>query len=99
MKEIGRVVPVHYQEPLRRGYAKWIPTAPDFVTDLRGAIAGGAAGWCFHNGAERGTPDSQPRRSFDLSEKRLFDQLDPEERKAIEQLAEIARTAGTRSSL
>ena len=86
MKNLGRVVPVHYQEPLRRGYSKWNPKAEDFLADLRGAIAGGAAGWCFHNGGERDRSDNQPRRSFDLRERRLFDQLDDEERKAIELL-------------
>jgi len=87
MRDLGQVVPVHYQEPFRRGYGKWNPTAEDFVTDLRAAIAGGAAGWCFHNGAENDSPDGQQRRCFDLREKRLFDQLEAEERKAIEQLA------------
>jgi len=83
MRDLGRVVPVHYQEPFRRGYAKWNPKAEDFVADLRGAIAGGAAGWCFHNGSDHTTPDGRPRRSFDLRENCLFDQLDPEERNAI----------------
>jgi hypothetical protein len=83
MRELGTVVPVHHQEPFRRGYTSWQPTAEDFLTDLRGAIAGGAAGWCFHNGSQRGAPDEQPRRSFDLREKRLWDQLDAEERKLV----------------
>lgn len=83
MKEMGRVVPVQYQEPFRRGYGKWQPTAADYVTDARNAKSGGAAGWCFHNGDQRGQPNGQPRRSFDLSEVRLFDQLDDEERKAV----------------
>lgn len=86
MKEMGRVVPLHYQEPLRRGYGNWQPTSADFLTDARGAKAGGAAGWCFHNGDQRDRSDGQPRRSFDLREKRLFEQLDAEERKAIESL-------------
>ena len=67
------------QEPFRRGYAGWDPEADDFLTDLRGAIAGGAAGWCFHNGSQRTTADNRPRRSFDLREKRLMDQLDSKE--------------------
>jgi hypothetical protein len=83
MKELGRLVPVHYQEPFRRGYQSWEPTADDFLADLRGALAGGAAGWCFHNGQQRGTPDNCPRRSFDLREQRLFDQLDAEELKVV----------------
>jgi hypothetical protein len=83
MKEIGRIVPVHYQEPFRRGYTDWEPVASDFLMDLRGALAGGAAGWCFHNGGQRTKPDEQPRRSFDLREKRLMDQLDEEELKVV----------------
>ena len=80
MKELGRLVPVHYQEPLRRGYLQWDPTAADLLADLRGALSGGAAGWCFHNGPRRDAPESRPRRSFDLRARRLFDQLDSEER-------------------
>ncbi len=83
MKEIGRIVPVHYQEPLRRGYAAWEPVSTDFLTDLRGALKGGAAGWCFHNGGQRTKPDEQPRRSFDLRSKRLLDRLDEEEMKVV----------------
>ena len=86
MKELGRVVPVHYQEPFRRGYTDWQPKAEDFVADAVGAKAGGAAGWCFHNGSQRKASESKPRRSFDLRENRLFDQLDPEERNALDQL-------------
>jgi hypothetical protein len=80
---VGRAVPVHLQEPFRRGYGSWEPTAADFLTDLRGARAGGAAGWCFHNGSQRNSPDNQPRRSFDLRAQRLFEQLDAEERKVV----------------
>jgi hypothetical protein len=83
MKQLGRVVPLHYQEPFRRGFAKWQPRAEDFVTDLIGARASGAAGWCFHNGDHRAAPEGHPRRSFDLREQRLFEQLDAEEMKAL----------------
>jgi hypothetical protein len=82
MKKLGRVVPIHYQEPFRRGYGSWQPKAKDYLTDLNGAKAGGAAGWCFHNGDTKG--GGGPGRSFDLREKRLFDQLDSEERAAIQ---------------
>jgi hypothetical protein len=92
MREFGRTVPIHYQEPFRRGYGSWEPKANDYLRDLRGAIAGGAAGWCFHNGSERKAPDEKPRRSFDLRERRLFDQLDNEERNAITQLRSIVAT-------
>jgi hypothetical protein len=91
MKGLGRMAPVHYQEPFRRGYAEWEPTAADFLADLRGAVAGGAAGWCFHNGTQRNAPNQEPRRSFDLSSRRLFDQLDREE------LAFVAEAAGVRT--
>lgn len=84
MRQFGRLVPVHYQEPFRRGYDRgWNPSADDYLTDLAQARAGGAAGWCFHNGDQRGTDDGRPRRSFDLRNQRLFEQLDSEELKAI----------------
>ena len=88
MRELGRVIPVHYQEPFRRDFSKgWQPKAADFAADLLGAIEGGAAGWCFHNGDNRWAPDAQPRRSFDMRENRLFTQLDEVERQAIRELA------------
>lgn len=91
----GRLAPVHYQEPLRRGYETWNPSASDILTDLRGALTGGAAGWCFHNGPQRGTKDNQPRRSFDVRYKRLFDQLDPKELTVVENAArEVRRASG-----
>ncbi|HUW60842.1 MAG TPA: hypothetical protein VMZ06_07520 [Candidatus Bathyarchaeia archaeon] len=81
LEEAGRVVPVHFQEPFRRGYQDWAPSAEDFMRDLEGARDGGAAGWCFHNGATRSANDGRPRRSFDMrrGEGRLFAQLDAEE--------------------
>ena len=79
LQEPGLLVPIHYQEPFRRGYTSWEPVASDFTTDLRGAIEGGAAGWCFHNGGQRSSPNERPRRSFDLRQERLFEQLDEEE--------------------
>jgi hypothetical protein len=82
-KRLGRGVPIHYQEPFRRGYDSFSPDVKEFVNDLRGAVTGGAAGWCFHNGSSRQSKDGQPRRSFDLRERRLFDQLDKVERAAI----------------
>ena len=66
-----------------RGYTAWEPVAADFLADLRGALKGGAAGWCFHNGGQRAKPDELPRRSFDLRAKRLLDQLDDEEMKVV----------------
>jgi hypothetical protein len=81
-------VPVHYDEPLRRGWSDWQPSADDFRADLQAARDSGAAGWCFHNGATRGATggatkgaaDGRPRRSFDLSDRTLLEQLDHEER-------------------
>ena len=83
VREIGPVVPLHYDEPFRRGFADWEPTAADFRTDLRAARDAGAAGWCFHNGHQKSGPRGRPRRSFDLRDKPLFEQLDDEERKFL----------------
>ena len=89
MEEEGRLVPVHYQEPFRRGYNPrgWEPPASGFLADLDGAIAGGAAGWCFHNGDQKDRPEGRPRRSFDLRDGALFEQLDAEEKALCEELA------------
>lgn len=91
MEKMGKVIPVHYQEPFRKDFGKWQPTAQDFLTDLKNAIQGGAAGWCFHNGDARQKPDGRPRRSFDLreSEGRLFDQLDADEKIVVEKASSI----------
>ena len=91
MRKLGKVVPVHYQEPFRRDFGKWQPKAQDFLTDLRNAIQGDAAGWCFHNGDARKQPDGRPRRSFDMreSEGRLFDQLDADERQVVKQVVSV----------
>lgn len=91
LRKRGHPVPIHLQEPFRRGYADWQPRAEDFAADLRGAMAGGAAGWCFHNGSQRNTPDSRPRRSFDLRDRSLFDQLDVEELRALPLIAAAAQ--------
>ncbi len=88
MQELDREVPVHYQEPFRRGYGNWQPALDDFLIDLHGARAGGAAGWCLHNGQQQKTEDNQPRRSFDLRERRLFDQLDDVELQVVRRAKE-----------
>jgi hypothetical protein len=92
MRDLGRAVPVHYQEPFRRGFRpeEWEPEVEDFLVDLRGAIAGGAAGWCFHNGDQRTNPDNLPLRSFGMSEQRLFDQFDDEDREILQGIRSIA---------
>jgi endo-1,4-beta-mannosidase len=92
LKDLGHSVPVHYQEPFRRGYGTWQPRAEDYLTDLQGAQAGGAAGWCFHNGDQRGQPESRPRRSFDLRNQRLFDQLDREEMSTFHRIHSLKKT-------
>ncbi len=91
MRKIGKVVPVHYQEPFRRDFGKWQPKAEDFLTDLRNSMVGGAAGWCFHNGDARSKDDGRPRRSFDMreSEGRMFKQLDDDEKSVVEKVASI----------
>jgi hypothetical protein len=99
MKELGRVVPIHYQEPFRRGYGGFSPDVKDFVTDLRGAVSGGAAGWCFHNGSTRDAGDGHPRRSFDLSTRRLFDQLDKVEKIAIDAFKDTLVAAQRKSEI
>jgi hypothetical protein len=76
-------VPILYQEPFRRGYESWEPAASDFLADLSGAVSGGAAGWCFHNGSEKSHSGPGRSRSLDLSTNRLFDQLDAEERRVM----------------
>lgn len=87
------IVPVHYQEPFRRGYGPWEPEACDFLRDLENAIIGGAAGWCLHNGDTRSSIDKRPRRSFDMrpQEGRLFDQLDSQEKEVIEKAPIIVK--------
>ncbi len=90
MRQLGHVVPVLYQEPFRRDFSKnWEPTAQHFVADLRGALEGGAAGWCFHNGDNRWADQALPRRSFDMRLKRLFEQLDGVERQTLRQLETV----------
>ena len=89
MKELGHIVPVHYQEPFRRSYGDWAPEAADFERDLRGAVTGGAAGWCFHNGDEKNAARSARRRSFDLREKRLYEQWDEVETSVVGRVRSI----------
>lgn len=47
IKDLGCIVPVHFQEPFRRGYNNWQPTVEDYITALRGARAGGAGRLVF----------------------------------------------------
>jgi endo-1,4-beta-mannosidase len=91
MKGLGRTIPVHYQEPFRRGFTpkRWQPNAEHFLADLKAALEAGAAGWCLHNGDQKDKPQSKPRRSFDMREARLFDQLDEQEMKSIQQMKAV----------
>ena len=93
-EESGRVVPIHYQEPFRRDYSRgWDPTASDFLADLDGAVRGGAAGWCFHNGSSRHSEGKRPYRSFDMSQEGLLEQLDQEESDVVETAALVVEQA------
>jgi len=91
MEKLGRVVPVHYQEPFRRDFGKWQSETQDFLDDLKNSVKGGAAGWCFHNGDVRAKDDGRPRRSFDMreSEGRMFDQLDEDEKAVVQRAASV----------
>jgi hypothetical protein len=91
MRRVGRLVPIHYQEPFRRGYGEWEPGSADFLTDLRGAVRGGAAGWCLHNGSTRGAAGDRPTRSFDLREQALFAQLDADEMAVVNAASALVR--------
>jgi hypothetical protein len=93
MARLGKVVPVLFQEPFRRGFGDWQPGAEDFLADLAGALAGGAAGWCLHNGHAADRPDGRPRRCFDLrpAEGRLIDQFDDLERAVLREMGKLAK--------
>lgn len=97
IRAVGKARPLHYQEPFRRDYdpERWNPVANDFLQDLLGAQSAGAAGWCFHNGDSRNNPERRPRRSFDLREGSLFDQLDAEERTFLQWLKTRKETHGS----
>lgn len=95
MEKLGKRVPIHLQEPFRRDYNRFQPTAKDFYTDAIGAKKGGGAGWCLHNGSSRLSADGRPHRSFLMSgsEGRLFKQLDGVEGEVVKQIAK--RIGGT----
>ena len=93
MARLGKVVPVHCQEPFRRGLGPWQPATEDFLADLAGAATSGAAGWCFHNGCAADHPERRPRRCFDMRgpEGRLVEQLEDPERAVLRHAAKVAR--------
>jgi hypothetical protein len=80
MSSLGVRVPVHLQEPMRRGIVKTFnPVAEDYYRDETDAKIVEAAGWCFHNGDNcKYSTDCRPFRSFTMTDAdgRLFDQLD-----------------------
>lgn len=89
MKELGRTVPVHYQEPFRRGYEAHQPDLDMFMKDLDESRKSGAAGWCLHNGSTRGVKDGRPRRSFDMRDDvNIIDRLDDIERQVVKRITE-----------
>ncbi len=75
MTNLGWRIPIHLQEPFRRGYTSYNPVEDDFLRDCNGGKLAGAAGWCLHNGAN-GT--GAPYRSFLMSDAqgRLYAQWD-----------------------
>jgi len=74
----GFRIPVHLQEPLRRGYGSYNPIVEDFYRDDTGGKIAEAAGWCLHNGQNQLSGDSRPFRSFLMNntEGRLYSQWD-----------------------
>ena len=97
MKDLGpRRARSTDQEPFRRGFAllgarNWTT----YLTDLRGALAGGAAGWCLHNGDQRLRPGGPPSPLVRPPRPHgLFEGLDPVEARAAEQLPTLTDPRG-----
>ena len=90
MDEIGRRVPIHLQEPFRRGYNGYNPSTDDFLRDCSGAKIAEAAGWCLHNGSDRRFEGERPWRSFNMNAAggRLYKQLDEVELAATARLTD-----------
>jgi hypothetical protein len=88
MDNLGFRIPIHIQEPFRRGYASYNPTVEDFYRDCTGAKVAEAAGWCLHNGNNSG--DAKPWRCFNMSdsEGRLYSQLDSIELEVVDNINE-----------
>lgn len=88
MSEFGWRIPVHLQEPFRRGYSTtYNPVAEDFLRDCSGGKIADAAGWCLHNGSNFG---GRPYRSFNMAdtEGRLYAQLDSNELQVTNQISD-----------
>ncbi len=86
MSQYNRRMPVHLQEPFRRGYTSYNPVSSDFLADCSGGKNAQGAGWCLHNGSNAG--NTRPYRCFDMkdAEGRLFAQLDSEEWLVVNQV-------------
>ncbi len=67
-----------------------LPTDPEHNVYLIRATDGFTF---LHNGDNRWGQDSQPRRSFDMRSRRLFEQLDLVELKALKNLAAVTAKA------
>lgn len=76
MNNLGWRIPIHLQEPFRRGYTTYNPVEDDYLRDCNGGKLAGAAGWCLHNGSNAGS--TPPYRSFQMtdSDGRLYAQWD-----------------------
>ncbi len=85
MGSYGVRMPVHLQEPFRRGYGSWQPGTSDFLRDCIGGKNADGAGWCLHNGSNYG---SAPYRSFRMtnSNGRLYSQWETAEQNACDQI-------------
>jgi hypothetical protein len=67
------VPPIYLQEPARNGYNNQFYPASEFIDADKSAQAAKTMGLCLHTDA-----------GFDLSQKSLMDQLDPEELKVLD---------------
>ncbi len=85
MDELGWRVPIHLQEPFRRGYGRYAATVEDFYRDCSGAKVAEAAGWCLHNG---GNARKRPHRCFNMGDRegRLYAQWDRVEQTVVANL-------------
>ncbi len=74
---IGIRVPIHLQEPFRRGaeWDSWEANPIHFFRDCTGGKVGGAAGWCFHTDA-----------GFNLTVEGFYDRLDSVEGTVVDTL-------------
>jgi len=89
MDNLGWRIPIHLQEPFRRGYStSFNPLEDDFLRDCSGGKLAGAAGWCLHNGDNF---DAAPYRSFtmDNARGRLYAQWESAETNVTNQVSAL----------